>query len=157
MSASPNAVSPNLSCFRHLHNRRRGEVVATIGGQPVRLRLTLGALAELETAFQVDDLAQLAARFGRGALSARDLQAIVTVAMRGAGRCVTDAQAADLPVAGELPGLARAVAELLALTFGDRVAPRASTSRDDASGEGLDRPFVRRMRTWGRRLFPGMR
>lgn len=152
MSASSVAASQGLSFSRHFHNRRRGDVVATIGGQPVRLRLTLGALAELETAFQVDDLAQLAARFGRGALSARDLQAIVTVAMRGAGRCVTDAEAADLPVAGELPGLARAIADLLALTFGEPDAGRAAPA-----GEGADRPFVRRMLAWARSLSPGMR
>ena len=152
MSVPIQSLAAGSLAFRHSGNRRRGEVVATIGGQPVRLRLTLGALAELETAFQVDDLAQLAARFGRGALSARDLQAIVTVAMRGAGRCVTDAEAADLPVAGELPGLARAVAELLALTFGDPDATPAARPE-----EGPGRPFVRRLLIRARGLFPGMR
>jgi hypothetical protein len=54
-------------------NARRGEVEGQINGKPHRLVLTLGALAELEQAFAVDDLAALGARFGNGKLSARDL------------------------------------------------------------------------------------
>lgn len=143
-------------------NRRRGETVAIIGGEPVTLRLTLGALAELESAFDVNDLAGLAARFARGALSSRDLLAIVTVAMRGGGRRISDAEAAALPIAGELPGLAAAVADLLALTFGEQ----GHQAADAASGEaGASRPFLKKVKwwirilqrllQWGRSLFPG--
>ena len=57
-------------------NRRRGEVEAVIDGKPLRLCLTLGALAELEDAFGASDLQALAGRFAGGRLSARDLLVI---------------------------------------------------------------------------------
>ena len=41
-------------------NRHRGEVLARLDGRDYRLCLTLGALAELEAAFAVDDIATLA-------------------------------------------------------------------------------------------------
>ncbi|MGB6081640.1 MAG: GTA-gp10 family protein, partial [Xanthobacteraceae bacterium] len=53
-------------------NRYRGEIVAEFGGRRRTLVLTLGALAELEAAFDVDDLAALAERFGSGRMRARD-------------------------------------------------------------------------------------
>lgn len=142
-------------------NRRRGETIAIIGGEPVKLCLTLGALAELESAFDVADLGGLAARFARGSLSSRDILAIVTVAMRGAGRNITDAEAAALPVAGELPGLAAAVADLLALTFGapedgagNRTGHRTGEGAGDAAvaEAGAALPFASRTRPWGKIL-----
>ena len=51
-------------------NRRRGEVALELGGQRYTLCLTLGALAELEDAFGVADLAALGERFAAGRLSA---------------------------------------------------------------------------------------
>ena len=47
-------------------NRHRGEIEAEIGGARRTLVLTLGALAELESAFGADDLVALAERFGTG-------------------------------------------------------------------------------------------
>ena len=47
-------------------NRHRGEIEALIDGERRILCLTLGALAELETAFQADDLTALAERFATG-------------------------------------------------------------------------------------------
>ncbi|MFX8813193.1 GTA-gp10 family protein, partial [Acinetobacter baumannii] len=44
-------------------NVRRGEIEAVIDGRPRILCLTLGALAELEHAFGVYDLAGLSERF----------------------------------------------------------------------------------------------
>ncbi|MBN9069768.1 MAG: gene transfer agent family protein, partial [Rhizobiales bacterium] len=52
-------------------NRRRGEVAATLDGRERRLCLTLGALAELEAAFEAEDLGALVERFSSGRLSAR--------------------------------------------------------------------------------------
>jgi hypothetical protein len=54
-------------------NLHRGEIEAEIGGARRTLVLTLGALAELEAAFGVDDLVALAERFGSGRLKAHDL------------------------------------------------------------------------------------
>ena len=53
-------------------NRHRGEIEAELGGERRTLCLTLGALAELESAFGAEDLAALAERFGSGRMSARD-------------------------------------------------------------------------------------
>lgn len=64
-------------------NGARGEVVATLAGRPRRLCLTLGALAELETAFGVDDWRALAERLG--GLNARDLGVVLGALLRGGG------------------------------------------------------------------------
>jgi hypothetical protein len=66
-------------------NRHRGEIDAELGGKQRVLVLTLGALAELESAFAAGDLAALAERFGAGRLSARDLVAIIGAARRRRG------------------------------------------------------------------------
>ena len=64
-------------------NHARGEVVAVLAGVGRRLCLTLGALAEIETALGVDGLAALAERMR--ALSARDLLAVLAALLRGGG------------------------------------------------------------------------
>lgn len=64
-------------------NGARGEVEAMLGGRTRRLCLTLGALAELETAFAADGWEDLAGRL-RG-LSARDLTTVLGTLLRGGG------------------------------------------------------------------------
>lgn len=64
-------------------NGVRGEVVATLAGAERRLCLTLGALAEIETALGCDGLTALADRMR--ALSARDLCAVLAALLRGGG------------------------------------------------------------------------
>ncbi len=44
-------------------NLHRGEIDAILDGQPLRLCLTLGALAELESTFGNDDMLAVAERF----------------------------------------------------------------------------------------------
>lgn len=100
-------------------NRRRGEIAATIDGRHCVLCLTLGALAELEAAFGVDDLGALAERFASGRLSARDLMRIIAAGLRGAGAAVSDDDVAGMTVEGGVAGFARIVADLLKATFGD--------------------------------------
>lgn len=99
-------------------NRRRGEVSATVAGRRFTLCLTLGALAELEDAFGVDDLGALAARFGSGRLSSRDLVRLFGAGLRGGGQAVSDREVADMAIAESLGDIAVAVAELLEATFG---------------------------------------
>jgi hypothetical protein len=53
------------------HNRARGEVLLEVDGRALRLCLTLGALAELEAAFDVVSLTELAERLAH--LTAADL------------------------------------------------------------------------------------
>ena len=66
--------------------------------------LTLGALAELESAFGLDDQIALAERLAGGRLSARDLIRMVAVGLRGAGKAVTDDEVAAMTVDGSAAG-----------------------------------------------------
>ncbi len=99
-------------------NRRRGEVAVAFGAQRYTLCLTLGALAELEDAFGVADLAALGERFSTGRLSGRELTKLLAVALRGGGRPLTDAEVAALPLDGGIEPVAEALADCLALAFG---------------------------------------
>lgn len=98
-------------------NRYRGEVAADIGGRIRTLRLTLGALAELEAAFGATDLADLARRFAGGALSARDAMRIIGAGLRGAGDPVTDAEVAAMEIDGGAAAWADLVVRLVTETF----------------------------------------
>jgi hypothetical protein len=106
-------------------NKYRGEIAAEIGGHRRTLVLTLGALAELESAFGADDLMALAERFGSGRLSARDLVRIIGAGLRGAGEGVGDDEVAAMTVDGGASGYVRIAAELIAATFEDTSAPAA--------------------------------
>lgn len=64
-------------------NGARGEAGVVLAGAERRLCLTLGALAEIETALGVDGLGALAERMR--ALSARDLIAVLAALLRGGG------------------------------------------------------------------------
>lgn len=99
-------------------NPRRGEVAAIIGGRERVLCLTLGALAELENAFAVDDLSALAQRFSTGRLAARDLTRIIAAGLRGGGEAVSDDEVAAMRVEGGVAACAQIAAALLKATFG---------------------------------------
>jgi len=99
-------------------NYHRGEIEAEIGGRKRILVLTLGALAELESAFGEGDLVALAERFGKGRMSARDLVRIIGAGLRGAGESVTDADVAAMAVPGGAQGYVRIAASLIEATFG---------------------------------------
>lgn len=99
-------------------NRHRGEIEAMFNGERRVLCLTLGALAELETAFAVDSLAGLAERFSSGRLKADDLIHIIGAGLRGGGNTFNDEDVAAMTVADGLAGFARISAELLQATFG---------------------------------------
>lgn len=99
-------------------NRRRGEIAAELDGRAWTLCLTLGALAELETAFEVDDLSALTQRFSSGSLSARDMLRIIGAGLRGGGHPLSDEEIREMQVEGGAIGYARIVSELLAATFG---------------------------------------
>ena len=113
-------------------NRFRGEIEAEIGGERRILCLTLGALAELETAFGATDLVALAERFQGGRLSARDVIVILAAGLRGAGADVSNDDVAAMRAPDGLPGLVRICADLVAAAFGDPegVAPRPPGPQD---------------------------
>lgn len=98
-------------------NRHRGEIEARLDGRPRRLCLTLGALAELETAFGDEDMLALASRFEKGRISARDCVRIIGAGLRGAGEDVRDEAVAAMQADGGAAGFVAIVAELLNITF----------------------------------------
>jgi hypothetical protein len=99
-------------------NRHRGEIAAVLDGRERTLCLTLGALAELEAAFGVDDLVALAGKFEGGKLSARDIARIIGCGLRGAGGEVRDDEVAAMRAEGGAAGFAGIAAELIRVTFG---------------------------------------
>ncbi|OLP54917.1 hypothetical protein BJF92_14050 [Rhizobium rhizosphaerae] len=107
-------------------NRQRGEIEAVLGGERRVLCLTLGSLAELETAFGVAGLAALAARFGQGQLAARDLIHLLGAGLRGAGADISDEEVAAMTMDGGLAPAADAVSALLAAAFGLPASPETS-------------------------------
>lgn len=117
-------------------NLHRGEIEACLDGKPYRLCLTLGALAELESAFGDTDMLGLAQRFESGRLSARDAQLIIGAGLRGAGHDIADAAVTRMQADGGAAGFVDIVARLLAATFG--AAPMVS----DPEGQTPTRPFL---------------
>ena len=97
-------------------NPHRGEVSLEIDGEVRVLRLSLGALAELETALEAGSLLDLVERFETGRFRAQDLIALLAAGLKGAGAVVPDLAAAE--IAGGAAGAAKAAAQLLALSFG---------------------------------------
>ncbi len=98
-------------------NRHRGEIEAVLDGEPHRLCLTLGALAELEAAFGEEDMLGLATRFEGGRISARDCVRIIAAGLRGAGYDVTNEAVARMGTQGGAAGFVDIVARLLNATF----------------------------------------
>ncbi|MBS0124247.1 gene transfer agent family protein [Thetidibacter halocola] len=98
-------------------NPWRGEVTLVLDGQPHVMRLTLGALAELEAGLESGSLVELVRRFEAGRFSTRDVLALIVAGLRGGG---WQGRATDL-TAAEIEGgplaAARAAAELLARAF----------------------------------------
>lgn len=98
-------------------NPLAGEVALVIDGERRVLKLTLGALAELETALEVGGLIELVQRFETGGFSTRDVLALIVAGLRGGG---WTGRSEDL-VAAEIEGgpveAARAAGLLLARAF----------------------------------------
>ena len=90
-------------------NGARGEATAVLAGAKRKLCLTLGALAEIETALGTTRFADLADRMRR--LSAGDLMAVLAALLRGGGEI---ALATDLAQAAVNP---REAAEAVAAAF----------------------------------------
>ena len=94
-------------------NRARGEVLRILAGEPRRLCLTLGALAEIETGLELEAAADLGERLRSP--RARDLLVVLASLLRGGGE---DAFADSLPAAAV--DLGEAVAAIAAV-FGAAV------------------------------------
>lgn len=98
-------------------NPYAGEVALVIDGQRHVMKLTLGALAELEASLEGGSLVEMVERFESGAFSSRDVLRLIVAGLRGGG---WRGQASDLlsaEIEGGAMGAARAAAELLARAF----------------------------------------
>lgn len=62
-----------------------GEVALVMDGERHVLRLTLGALAELEASMGADSLVALVERFETGRFAARDVARLLLAGLRGGG------------------------------------------------------------------------
>lgn len=116
-------------------NLHRGEIEASLNGEVFRLCLTLGALAELETAFGHEDMLALATRFESGHVSARDCIRIIGCGLRGAGYELSDKDVAAMQTENGAAGFVGIVARLLTATFG------AATPPGSAKADGEPGPF----------------
>lgn len=121
-------------------NRLRGEITACLDGRKWTLVLTLGALAEMESAFACGDLEALVERFSSGRLSARDLIRVLGAGLRGAGNDVSDEQVALMRAAGGASGFAAIAADLLHVTFGTGDGESLADADEEAGGEPVG-PF----------------
>lgn len=99
-------------------NARRGEISARLDGKDHTLCLTLGALAELETALGASDLVALGERFSTGRLSAKDMIAVIGAGLRGGGHALSDDEIGAMQADGGVAGFAQIAASLLLATFG---------------------------------------
>lgn len=109
-------------------NRHRGEIGAVLDGRSYKLCLTLGALAELEDAFDGEDMLAVAKRFETGAISARDAIRVIGAGLRGAGHSISDGEVAQMQAEGGAAGYVDIVARLLKATFFEEAAPTLGKS-----------------------------
>ncbi|SEA22999.1 gene transfer agent family protein [Rubrimonas cliftonensis] len=100
-------------------NPIRGEASVSVDGRARTLRLTLGALAELEAGLGAEGLVDLVDRLERGGMRARDAIAVLTAGLRGAGEPVNAEDVASMRFDGGPAAAARAALALLAATFSE--------------------------------------
>jgi hypothetical protein len=100
-----------------LCNKARGEVLLAIDGCERRLCVTLGALAELEAAFDAASFGELAERLAQ--LNASDLLVVLSALTAGGGEPLNSAQLAAARIDPKAAALA--VADAFRLAFDETV------------------------------------
>ncbi|ATG47226.1 hypothetical protein CEW89_06375 [Celeribacter ethanolicus] len=98
-------------------NPFQGEVALTLNGERHVLKLTLGALAELEAGLEVDTLVALVERYEAGRFSSADVLRIVVAGLRGGGWKGGYDDILTAEIAGGPLEAARVGAELIARAF----------------------------------------
>ncbi|GFE49891.1 hypothetical protein So717_16440 [Roseobacter cerasinus] len=88
-----------------------------IDGETHVMRLTLGALAELEAAMEADSLLAMVQRFESSSFTAGDVLALLRAGLKGGGCGVSDEGLLHGDIEGGPIAAARAAAELLARAF----------------------------------------
>jgi hypothetical protein len=101
-------------------NPYRGEVEVVADGRAATLRLTLGALVELEAALGASSLLDLVERVEGRALRSADVAAVLRAGFRGAGREAEAERVADMAFEGGAVGAASAAVRLLNAAFTGR-------------------------------------
>lgn len=86
-------------------NKQRGDVELSAGGRAYTMRLTLGALAEIEDGLGLHDLSEIETRLKN--LRASDLAIVAASLLRGGGHDVSPADVMRLPA--DIGVLVRAV------------------------------------------------
>lgn len=94
-----------------------GEVALVVDGERRVLKLTLGALAELEASLEAESLVALVERFESGGYRAGDILQLLAAGLRGGGWEGDAAQLAQAEIAGGPVVAAEAAAQLLARAF----------------------------------------
>ncbi len=98
-------------------NELRGEIDVVLDGCPYTACLTLGALAELESAFGSETLIGVIERFQSGQVKADDIIIIIAAGLRAGGHDVSEQEVANMQVEGGVQGYVDIVAQLLKATF----------------------------------------
>lgn len=88
-----------------------------IDGAPRTMRLTLGALAELEAELGESSLVALVERFEQGRFSTADVLALLRAGLRGGDRDYDCSPLADAEIEGGIVAAAQAAAQLLTRAF----------------------------------------
>jgi len=94
-----------------------GEVAIRLDGQRHVMRLTLGALAELEAALDAGSLIELVERFEAGRFSTRDVLALIVAGLRGGGWQGRTQDLLSVEIDGGPVEAAKLAAEVLARAF----------------------------------------
>ncbi len=94
-----------------------GEVALVIDGECRVMKLTLGALAELEAGLEAGSLIDLVERFEAGGFSARDVLALIVAGLRGGGWTGDASTLMAAEIEGGPLAAAQAAGQLLARAF----------------------------------------
>jgi len=94
-----------------------GEVALRLNGERHVMRLTLGALAELEAGLGEDTLLALVERFEAGRFSTRDVLALIVAGLRGGGWAGGAEELLTAEIVGGPVEAARLAGQLLARAF----------------------------------------
>ncbi|WP_299408961.1 gene transfer agent family protein [uncultured Roseobacter sp.] len=98
-------------------NPWRGDVALRINGETQVMRLTLGAIAELEAELKSQSLMAMVERFESSSFTSQDVLALLRAGLRG-GKCeISDDALYHAEIEGGPLAAARAAAELLARAF----------------------------------------
>jgi hypothetical protein len=94
-----------------------GEVAVILNGERHVLKLTLGALAELEASLGADSLVALVERFEGGEYATRDVLALIVAGLRGGGWRGTSDDLLSAEIEGGPVEAARVAGALLVRAF----------------------------------------